>query len=80
MTKQELVSKTEYDFNDLVEVIRILRAPDGCPWDAEQTHQSIRRELLEETYELIEGIDKNDASMLREELGDVLLQVISAPI
>ncbi|MBR2901517.1 MAG: nucleoside triphosphate pyrophosphohydrolase [Clostridia bacterium] len=76
MTKQELVSKTEYDFNDLVEVIRILRAPDGCPWDAEQTHQSIRRELLEETYELIEGIDKNDASMLREELGDVLLQVV----
>lgn len=76
MTKKDLVSKTEYDFNDLVEVIRILRAPDGCPWDAEQTHQSIRRELLEETYELIEGIDKNDPIILREELGDVLLQVV----
>ncbi len=76
MTKQELINKTEYNFEDLVEIIAILRAPGGCPWDAEQTHQSIRRELLEETYELIEGIDKDDTEMMREELGDVLMQVV----
>ena len=56
--------------------MQILRAPGGCPWDAEQTHSSIRRDLLEETYELIEGIDKNDPEIMREELGDVLLQVV----
>lgn len=76
MTKEELLSKNQYDFYDLVNIIKMLRAPDGCPWDKEQTHQSIRRDLLEETYELIEGIDKNDAEILREELGDVLLQVV----
>ena len=74
--KKELMSKTEFDFQDLVNIMKILRAPDGCPWDREQTHQSIRRDLLEETYELIEGIDKNDPEILREELGDVLLQVV----
>ncbi len=76
MTKQELVAKSQYDFNDLVEIIKILRAPGGCPWDMEQTHQSIRRDLLEETYELIEGIDKDSAEIMREELGDVMLQVV----
>jgi len=76
MTKQELINKSEYNFDDLVSIIKILREPDGCPWDAEQTHKSIRRELLEETYELIEGIDKDDADIMREELGDVLLQVV----
>jgi tetrapyrrole methylase family protein/MazG family protein len=76
MSKKELLSKDNYTFEDLVEVVRILRAPDGCPWDAEQTHQTLRRGLLEETYELIEGIDKNDPEILREELGDVLLQVV----
>ncbi|MBR4951182.1 MAG: nucleoside triphosphate pyrophosphohydrolase [Clostridia bacterium] len=76
MTKQELMAKTEYNFDDLVAVMQILRAPGGCPWDIEQTHQSIRRDLLEETYELIEGIDKDDPVIMREELGDVLLQVI----
>ena len=75
-TKEELLNKKEYCFDDLVSIIKILRAPNGCPWDAEQTHQSIRRDLLEETYELIEGIDKNDADIMREELGDVLLQVV----
>lgn len=74
--KEELLAKNEYDFTDLVNIMKILRAPDGCPWDAEQTHQSIRRDLLEETYELIEGIDKDDSEMIREELGDVLLQVV----
>ena len=76
MTKEELLSKSKYGFDDLVAIIGILRAPNGCPWDAEQTHQSIRRDLLEETYELIEGIDKNDDEIMREELGDVLLQVV----
>ncbi len=76
ITKEELLNKTEYSFDDLVAIMKILRAPGGCPWDAEQNHQSIRRDLIEETYELIEGIDKDDASMIREELGDVLLQVV----
>ncbi len=74
--KKEILSKNEYNFNDLVNIMKILRAPDGCPWDREQTHQTIRRDLLEETYELIEGIDKDDADIIREELGDVLLQVV----
>ena len=76
MSKESLLQKENYNFDDLVEIMTILRAPGGCPWDAEQTHQSIRRDLLEETYELIEGIDKNDPEILREELGDVLLQVV----
>ena len=76
MSKESLLQKDNYNFDDLVEIMTILRAPGGCPWDAEQTHQSIRRDLLEETYELIEGIDKNDPEILREELGDVLLQVV----
>ncbi|HVC99683.1 MAG TPA: nucleoside triphosphate pyrophosphohydrolase [Candidatus Dormibacteraeota bacterium] len=57
------------------DVVRRLRAPDGCPWDKEQTHESLRPYLLEETYELLEAIDSGDESKLREELGDVLLQV-----
>ena len=57
------------------EVVRRLRAPDGCPWDKEQTHLSLRPYLLEETYELLEAIDSGDEGKLREELGDVLLQV-----
>ena len=76
MSKETLLNKQEYGFNDLVEIMQILRAPGGCPWDAEQTHKTIRRDLLEETYELIEGIDKNDPEIMREELGDVLLQVV----
>jgi len=59
----------------LFEVVRRLRAADGCPWDKEQTHESLRPYLLEETYELLEAIDSGDESKLREELGDVLLQV-----
>ena len=76
MSKEILLQKNNYNFDDLVEIMSILRAPGGCPWDAEQTHQSIRRDLLEETYELIEGIDKDNPEMIREELGDVLLQVV----
>lgn len=60
---------------DLIKVQAVLRAPDGCPWDQEQTHRSLARHLLEETYELLEAIDANDANRIRDELGDVLLQV-----
>ena len=67
--------KDRYDFNDLVSIITLLRAPGGCPWDREQTHFSIKKNFIEETYEVIEAINKENAAMLREELGDVLLQI-----
>ena len=72
----DLGSKKSYDTNDLVEIVRLLRAPGGCPWDAEQTHQSIRRNFLEEAYEVAEAIDEASPDHLKEELGDVLLQVV----
>jgi NTP pyrophosphatase (non-canonical NTP hydrolase) len=72
---QEILQKTAYNANDLVTIVEMLRAPGGCPWDREQTHQSIRNDFIEETYEVIEAIDKADPALLREELGDVLLQV-----
>ena len=68
--------KDEYNFDDLVEIVRILRAPGGCPWDAEQTHESIRCDFLEETYEVLEAIDTANPVLLQEELGDVMLQVV----
>ena len=68
--------KDKYQFNDLVDIVRILREPGGCPWDMEQTHQSIRENFLEETYEVIEAIDTNNKELMQEELGDVLLQVL----
>ncbi len=68
--------KKSYDFNDLVEIMKFLRAPDGCPWDKVQTHDSIRSNFIEETYEVIEAIDTKDSELLKEELGDVLLQVV----
>ena len=68
--------KDSYNFYDLVEIVKLLRLPGGCPWDREQTHQSIRNNFLEETYEVCEAIDNNDADLLKEELGDVLLQVV----
>lgn len=63
-------------FDRLMALMRRLRAPGGCAWDAEQTHESLKRYLLEETYEVMEAIDANSSSMLREELGDLLLQVV----
>ncbi|MBQ8515893.1 MAG: nucleoside triphosphate pyrophosphohydrolase [Ruminococcus sp.] len=72
----EFVQKDFYDINDLIEIVRVLRQPDGCPWDREQTHASIRMDFIEEVYEVIEAIDKEDTALLREELGDVLLQVV----
>ena len=68
--------KDRYDFDDLVEIVRCLRQPDGCPWDKVQTHKTIRQDFIEETYEVIEAIDNEDTELLREELGDVLLQVV----
>ena len=67
------VRKARYDMNDLLEIMRLLRSPDGCPWDREQTHRSLRTNLVEEAYEAVEAIDRDDADGLREELGDVLL-------
>lgn len=68
--------KDSYGVKDLEEIVRLLRAPGGCPWDAEQTHQSIRRNFLEEAYEAVEAIDEKSPEHLREELGDVLLQIV----
>jgi len=62
--------------DQLVQVIDQLRSPGGCPWDAEQTHESLARYLLEETYEALEAMDQGDLGSLREELGDLLLQVV----
>ena len=73
--KVEFEFKDKYDINDLLSLITLLRAPGGCPWDREQTHTSIKKNFIEETYEVIEAIDKNSTSGLREELGDVLLQI-----
>ena len=72
----EYTQKDSYRFEDLVEIMAILRGEGGCPWDREQDHKSIRQNLLEEAYEAAEAIDLDNADMLREELGDVLLQVV----
>lgn len=68
--------KQNYSFEDLIEIMKILRSPEGCPWDREQNHKSIRQNFIEETYEAIEAIDNDDKELLKEELGDVLLQVV----
>ncbi len=73
--KKEILQKNAYTANDLVTIVELLRSPGGCPWDIEQTHTSIRNDFIEETYEVIEAIDNGDPALLREELGDVLLQV-----
>lgn len=62
--------------DELVKTVKILRSPEGCPWDREQTHQTIRKNMLEEAYEAVEAIDENNMIHLKEELGDVLLQVL----
>ncbi|MGI6248622.1 MAG: nucleoside triphosphate pyrophosphohydrolase [Acutalibacteraceae bacterium] len=69
-------TKGNYDFEDLVSIIRLLRSEDGCPWDREQTHESIKKNLIEETYEVIEAINKKDDDLLLEELGDLMMQVV----
>ena len=71
----EFEFKDVYNIDDLIKLVAVLRAPGGCPWDIKQTHESIKKNFIEETYEVIEAINKNDADGLREELGDILLQV-----
>ena len=72
----EYQRKDRYDINDLRDIMSILRSPQGCPWDREQIHKSIRNDFIEEVYEAIEAIDLEDTELLKEELGDVLLQII----
>ena len=72
----DFLCKESYDLRDFVALITFLRSPDGCPWDQVQTHESIRRNFLEETYEACEAIDAGDTAHLKEELGDVLMQVL----
>lgn len=72
----EFKFKDNYNMEDLISIMEILRGKDGCPWDKEQDHHSIRKNFIEETYEVIEAIDNDDPELLKEELGDVLLQVV----
>lgn len=71
-----MMLKEKYGFSDLLDIMKLLRGRDGCPWDREQTHESLKRYLIEETYEVLETIDRNDKKKLCDELGDVLLQVV----
>lgn len=68
--------KEKYGIDDLLKIMGILRSENGCPWDREQDHKSIRKDFIEEVYEAAEAIDLEDTALLREELGDVLLQVV----
>lgn len=72
----EYQQKDKYSIGDLLDIVRLLRSEGGCPWDREQTHESIKSDFIEETCEAIEAIDLKDTELLREELGDVLLQVV----
>ena len=72
----EFVRKSKYTFEDFVSIVHLLRSPGGCPWDQAQDHQSIRRNFIEEVYECCEALDNDDETLMREELGDVLMQVI----
>lgn len=76
MHKDELVNKERYNFNDLQMIMKALRAEDGCPWDRVQTHESIKKCLTDECEEVLMAIDNKDMDNLKEELGDVLFQVI----
>ena len=73
---RQILGKESYNVYDLAVIVEILRGENGCPWDRVQTHQSIRNDFLEEVYEVLEAIDMDSDEMLREELGDVLLQVV----
>ena len=68
--------KDKYTVSDLLEIIHLLRSPDGCPWDKVQTNESIRLNVLEEAYEAADAIDKKDDGALCEELGDLLMQIV----
>lgn len=71
-----LLKKKRFDYEDLLELMRLLRAPGGCPWDRAQTHESIRANMIEEAYELVDAIDRKDPERMREEAGDVLMQAV----
>ncbi|MBR2454264.1 MAG: MazG family protein [Clostridia bacterium] len=73
---KDFKTRKQFTIEDLRLLIRILRCENGCPWDREQTHGSITKDFIEETYEVVEAIEANDSDMMREELGDVLLQVV----
>ena len=72
----DFIQKNSYNIDDLIEIVRLLRGKNGCPWDMEQTHKSIKSDFIEEVCEAIEAIDLEDTELLKEELGDVLLQVV----
>ena len=76
MSVESLLKKESYTPDDLREIMELLRAENGCPWDREQDHKSIRNNFIEEVYEVIEGIDTDNDDIIKEELGDVLLQVV----
>ena len=69
----EFQRKDFYSYEDFLEIMRLLRSPEGCPWDREQTHESIRTDFLEETHEALEAINNGDAAALEEELGCPIL-------
>lgn len=73
---ENFVCKDNYKLEDLLDIMAKLRGEGGCAWDAQQTHESIRKNFIEETYEVIEAIDNQDTDLLKEELGDVLMQVV----
>ncbi len=75
-TAKELQNLPHYGYEELYDIVALLRSENGCPWDRAQDHHSIRKNLIEETYEVIEALDKEDAALLREELGDLMLQVL----
>ncbi len=74
--KNQLINKEKYTIDDLKAILEILRSKDGCPWDQEQTHESIKNCLIEEAYEVVDAIEQKQTENLEEELGDVLLQVV----
>lgn len=76
MDVKDYIGKEKYTFDDLTGIITVLRSENGCPWDRAQTHTSIRKNLIEETYEVCEAIDTDDTALMREELGDLLMQVM----
>ena len=73
----DFIKKEKYSIEDLLEIMSLLRSENGCPWDKEQTHESLRKNLLEESHEVIEAIDTNDMEHLKEELGDLLFVVVN---
>ncbi len=76
MDKEAFKKQEHYTYQDLFDLLRVLRAPDGCPWDSTQTHKSVRRGVIEEAYEVAEAIDRDDTEMMVEELGDLAMQVL----